>query len=134
VLSMHPEDQFAFRVLEAGASGYITKDKAPEALVEAVRRVLAGGVYLSPGAAHLLARCAGGHSGRPAGGRLSARELQVLRLIASGKRLKEIAEALSISIKTVSTYKVRIFEKTGTANTAELIRYALRQGISEWKS
>jgi DNA-binding NarL/FixJ family response regulator len=129
VLSMHPEDQFALRVLEAGAAGYITKDKAPEALVEAVREVLAGRKYLSPSAVQHLVRCVGPNPDRPAHGRLSARESQVLRLIASGKRLKEIAEELSLSIKTVSTYKSRIFEKTGAANLAELIGYAVRQGI-----
>jgi len=129
VLSMHPEDQFALRVLEAGAAGYITKDKAPEALVEAVREVLAGRKYLSPCAVQHLVRCVGPIPARPAHGRLSARESQVLRLIASGKRLKEIAEELSLSIKTVSTYKSRIFEKTGAANLAELIGYAVRQGI-----
>ena len=131
VLSMHPEDQFAFRVLDAGAAGYVTKDNAPETLVEAVRQVLAGRPYLSPVATDQLTHRIGPTPDRPAHGRLSERESQVLRLIAAGKRLKEIADALSISIKTVSTYKSRILEKTGTNSTAELIGYAMRQGLVE---
>ena len=125
VLSMHPEDQLGKRVLKAGASGYMNKESAPEELIKAVRKVLAGGTYVSPALAERLARDLHGDSARPLHETLSDREFEVLRMIASGKSNSEIAEMLHLSAPTVSTYRARIFEKMNMTTTAELIKYAM---------
>jgi two-component system invasion response regulator UvrY len=125
VLSMHPEDQYGKRVLKAGASGYMNKESAPEELIKAVRKLLSGGRYVSPTLAETLAVDLGRDDGRPAHERLSDREFEVLRKIASGKTVGQIAQELHLSVPTVSTYRARILEKIGMSNTAELIRYAL---------
>ena len=125
VLSMHPEDQYGKRVLKAGASGYMNKESAPEELIKAVRKLLSGGRYVSPTLAETLAVDLGRDDGTPAHERLSDREFEVLRKMASGKTVGQIAQELHLSVPTVSTYRARILEKMGMSNTAELIRYAL---------
>jgi two-component system invasion response regulator UvrY len=126
LLSMHPEEQFARRALKTGASGYLTKESVPEELKEAVRKVVAGGRYVSATLAEKLAVDLREGADVPLHELLSDREFQVLRMIASGKTVKEIAEDLSLSVKTVSTYRARILEKSGMKTNAELIRYALQ--------
>ncbi len=126
LLSMHPEEQFARRALKAGAGGYLTKDSVPEELKEAVRRVVVGGRYVSATLAEKLAVDLREGADRPIHELLSDREFQVLRMIASGKTVKQIAEEIALSVKTVSTYRARILEKTGMKTNAELIRYALQ--------
>jgi two-component system, NarL family, invasion response regulator UvrY len=125
-LSMHPEEQYARRALRAGAAGYLTKESVPEELKGAVRRVVAGGRYVSATLAERLAYDLREGADTPIHELLSDREFQVLRMIASGKTVKEIAEEICLSVKTVSTYRTRILEKTGMKTTAELIRYALQ--------
>lgn len=125
-LSMHPEEQYARRALKSGAAGYLTKESVPDELKAAVRKVLTGGRYVSATLAERLAYELGRDSDTPAHELLSDREFQVLRMIASGKTVKEAADELGLSIKTVSTYRARILEKTGLRSTAELIRYALK--------
>jgi DNA-binding NarL/FixJ family response regulator len=125
-LSMHPEEQYARRALKAGAAGYLTKESVPEELQSAVRRVLNGGRYVSSTLAERLAFDLRKGADAPAHELLSDREFQVLRMIASGMTVKEIAGTISLSVKTVSTYRARILEKTGMKTTAELIRYALQ--------
>ena len=129
MLSMHPEDQYGKRVLRAGASGYMNNESAPEELIKAIRKVLAGGRYVSPAMAEVLALDLGGGSDQPLHEKLSDRELEVLRLIGSGKAVSQIAEMLHISVTTVSTYRARILEKLGMSTTAELMNYALRNHL-----
>ena len=129
VLSMYSEDQYAMRVLKAGASGYLTKDSAPDELVKAIRKVVSGGRYVSPFLAEKLAFEIGADSGKLAHETLSDREFQVLRLIAAGKSVKEIAAELSLSVKTVSTYRTRMLMKMNLETNAELIHYAIRNHL-----
>lgn len=131
VLSMHPENQFAVRVLKRGAAGYMTKESAPEELVGAIKKVLAGGRYVSTSLAEKLATYVSTDSQKPAQELLSDREFQVLRLIASGKIVSEIAKELSLSVKTISTYRTRILEKMGLRNNAELMHYAMQHQLIE---
>jgi len=131
VLSMHAEEQFAVRVLKAGASGYLTKENAPEELVKAIRKVVSGGKYVSPGLAENLAISLDTGSDRPRHESLSDREFQVMRLMASGKTLAEIADTLSLSAKTVSTYRTRLLEKLNLKTNAELVRYVIDNGLVE---
>jgi DNA-binding NarL/FixJ family response regulator len=131
VLSAYPEKEFAVRAMKLGAAGYLNKQSAFDELVAAVRRVLAGGRYVSAALAEILASSLGPlQSGQPHEV-LSNRELQVLRLIASGKTLKEIAAELALSEKTISTYRIRIAEKMHISTNVELTRYALRHGLVE---
>jgi two-component system, NarL family, invasion response regulator UvrY len=129
LLSMHPEQQFARRALKAGAAGYLTKDGVPEELKEAIKKIVGGGRYVSATLAERLAVELRDESDLPLHELLSDREFQVLRMIASGKTVKEIADELSLSVKTVSTYRARILEKTGMKTNAELIRYALQSQL-----
>jgi two-component system invasion response regulator UvrY len=129
LLSMHPEEQFARRALKTGAAGYLTKESVPEELKEAVRKVVAGGRYVSATLAEKLAVDLRAGADTPLYELLSDREFQVLRMIASGKSVKDIAEELSLSVKTVSTYRARILEKSGMKTNAELIRYALQSQL-----
>jgi len=131
VLSMHPEDQYAKRVLKAGAAGYMNKETAPEELIKAIRKVLAGGRYVSSGLAEKLALDLNENAGRPAHEILSDREFEVLRMIASGKTVTQVAESLHLSVTTVSTYRARILEKMQMTTTAELMHYALRNNLVE---
>jgi len=129
VLSVHPEDQLASRALRAGAAGYMTKDSVPEELIKAVQKVLAGGVYVSPELAELLAVNLHKDAGRPLHESLSGREFEVLRMLASGKTATQIADELHLSVQTVSTHRAHILEKMRMKTTAELIGYALRTGL-----
>jgi DNA-binding NarL/FixJ family response regulator len=131
ILSMHPEDQFALRALKLGAAGYLTKESAPDELVSALRRVLSGGKYISPGLAEQLAADLGAPDPRPIPERLSEREFQILQKIALGKNNIQIAKELSLSAKTVSTYRSRLMEKMNMKTNAELMRFAVRYGIPE---
>jgi two-component system invasion response regulator UvrY len=132
VLSMHPENQFAVRVLKRGASGYMTKESASEELVGAIRKVLAGGRYVSTSLAEKLATyLSSGENQKAPQETLSDREFQVLRLIASGKMVSEIARELSLSVKTISTYRTRILEKMAMKNNAELMHYAMQHQLVE---
>jgi two-component system invasion response regulator UvrY len=129
ILSMHPEDQYALRVLKAGASGYMSKDSASEELVNAVKKVVGGGRYVSPSMAEKLAAVIGRDYEKPAHEGLSDREFQVMCMLASGRRLKEVAEELCLSVKTVSTYRARILDKMGMESNAELTYYAVKNGL-----
>jgi len=131
VLSMHDEDQYAVRALKAGAAGYVTKDKAPEELITALTKVLAGGRYVSASLAEKLAGDVATPSIPAPHERLSEREFQVLGLIAKGRTIKEIGAELSLSVKTVSTYHVRLLEKMEMTRDAELIRYAIDHRLIE---
>jgi DNA-binding NarL/FixJ family response regulator len=125
ILSMHPEDRFAMRVLRAGASGYITKESVGEELVRAIRKVYNGGKYVSESLAEMLAFEIQGGGDKPIHEILSDREFQVLQMIASGKTLAEISEALSLAVTTISTYRARVLEKLNLHSNAELIHYAI---------
>ena len=125
VLSMHPEDQYAVRTLKLGASGYLTKETAPEELVQAIRKVMTGGRYVSLSLAETLALDLAADTGRPSHETLSEREHQVFTMIGRGKTVKEIADELALSVKTISTYRTRILEKMAMKNNAELIHYAI---------
>jgi DNA-binding NarL/FixJ family response regulator len=129
VLSMHPEDQFAMRVIKSGASGYMTKESAPAELVGAVKKILAGGKHISTSVAELMASYITMDSSRPPHEQLSNREFQVMRMIASGKTVSEIARMLSLSVRTISTYRARILEKTGMKTNAELTHYAFQHSL-----
>jgi len=129
VLSMYPEKQYAIRALQAGASGYLTKDSIPDELILAIRKVACGGKFITRSLAEMLAFNISREKTEKPHEKLSNREFQVLCLIASGKTLTEIANNLSLSVKTISTYRARILEKLGLHNSAEIIRYALEKKI-----
>jgi two-component system invasion response regulator UvrY len=129
VLSVHPEEQYAKRALKAGARGYLKKESAPEELIQAVRKLLAGGRYVSPTLAEQFARDLHESADRPVHETLSAREFEILVMIGSGKTVSQIAEELQLSVTTVSTYRARIMEKMKMATTAELMRYAFRNHL-----
>ena len=129
VLSVHPEDQFGVRSLRAGAAGYLTKERTPEELVEAIRRVHRGGKYITPALAESMAFHLGTNVEAPPHELLSDREFEVLGLFGSGKSVTEIAAHLTLSPKTVSTYKTRVLEKLKLKNDAALIRYTLEHGL-----
>ena len=131
ILTMHSEDQFALRALKAGASGYLTKESAPAELVGAVRKVVAGGRYISQRLAESLAAHLGPDTGKAAHERLSDREYQVLRLIAAGRSTRDISTQLSLSAKTVSTYRARLLDKMGMKTSAELMAYAVRHHLAD---
>jgi DNA-binding NarL/FixJ family response regulator len=129
VLSMHEEEQYAVRAIRAGAAGYLTKDSAAAQLVSAIRKVAGGGVFITESVAQQLALDAMPDTKGPPHASLSDREFQVLREIASGKAVSEIAAQLNLSVKTVSTHKARIMQKMNLSNPAELIRYAIRHRL-----
>jgi two-component system invasion response regulator UvrY len=131
VLSMHPEDQLAIRALKAGAAGYLNKACAPDELVRAIRRVYAGGKYVSPWLAEKLASELRTSSEAPLHAGLSDREFEVMRLLAMGSRVKEIAEQLSVSVKSISTYRARLLRKMQMRSNAQLVRYAIEHGLAE---
>ncbi len=131
VLSMHPEGQYGKRVLRAGASGYMNKDSAPEELIKAIRKVLAGGRYVSPALAEKLAWDLGEDHARLPHEALSDREFEVLRMIGAGKTISRIAEELHLSVATISTYRARILEKMNLTTNAELMRYAFQNRLVE---
>ena len=129
VLSMYPEDQYAMRVLKAGGSGYLTKESAPDELVKAVRKVVSGGRYVSSFLAERLAFEIGADPSKLPHETLSDREFQVLRLIAAGKSVSEIAAELFLSVKTISTYRARLLVKMNLGTNAELIQYAIQNHL-----
>jgi two-component system invasion response regulator UvrY len=132
VLSMHPEDQFAVRALRAGASGYLTKESVAEELIVAVKRILAGGKYIRPSVADLLASyLQEGDADQPPHTKLSDREFQVMTLLTKGKTVTIIAEDLCLSVKSISTYRARILEKLHIKSTADLVRYAIQHRLVE---
>ena len=128
IMSIHDEEQYAVRVLKAGASGYLMKNSIPEELIQAIRKITSGGKYISPAIAERLASEVAS-PGKSPHENLSDREFQIMCLIASGKSLKEIGEALFISGKTVSSYRTRILEKMGMSTNADLTRYALEHHL-----
>jgi DNA-binding NarL/FixJ family response regulator len=130
VLTAYAEADYAVRVLRAGAAGYLTKDRSLEQLVEAIRWVYRGGMYVSPSLGEALAARLGGALGRePAHGALSDRELEVLRSLAAGESLKTIAGRMAVSPKTVTTYRARLLRKLGLRGNVELVRYAIEHGL-----
>ena len=129
VVSMYPEDQYAIRALRAGAYGYVNKGGDPQLIVQAVRTVAQGRKYVTPEIAQMLVESLTTPTHENAHDKLSDRELQTLVMIASGKRLSDIAEDLTLSPKTVSVYRARVLEKLGLQNNAELTVYAIRNGL-----
>ena len=125
VLSMHEEQQYAVRAIKSGASGYLTKESAPAQLISAIRKVAAGGAFISAAVAEQLALGAMPQTDGPPHTALSDREYEVFQLLVAGKTVSDIASQLNLSVKTVSTHKARLMEKMGMTNHAELIRYAL---------
>ena len=131
VLSMQPEEMYGLRTLRAGAAGFVAKDASPQQLTDAVRRVASGRRYISPDLAESLALGADHDADAPPHAALSDRELQVLGCLGRGQSVKEIAAALHLSPKTISTYRARVLEKLGLASTAELIRYAVEHQLAD---
>ena len=131
IVSMYPEDQYAIRALRAGAFGYVNKGGDPQLLVQAVRTVAQGRKYVTPEIAQMLVESLTAPAPEQAHQKLSDRELQTLVMIASGKRLSDIAEELMLSPKTVSVYRARVLEKLGLSNNSELTVYAIRNGLVE---
>lgn len=131
VVSSHPEEQYALRVIRAGAAGYISKASASAELLRAVKAVINGGRYVSPSLAEALSADLHRRDPQAIHETLSDREFQVMRLIGSGKTVGEIAALLGISDKTVSTYRARVLDKTGMRNNAELVRYVVEQGLAD---
>lgn len=131
ILSMHPEEQYALRALKAGASGYLTKQSAPEQLVNAIRQVASGKKYVSPAVAQQLIEALSDDTDKLPHERITDREYQVLVMIAAGKSQTQIADKLNLGVATVSTYRARLLEKMGLKSTAELIRYGLEHDLAE---
>jgi two-component system invasion response regulator UvrY len=131
ILTVHPESQYALRILKSGASGYLTKASADEELIRAIRKVNRGGKYISPSLAEKIAFALDDDVRKLPHEALSDREYQVLCLIGSGKTVSQIADALALSVKTVSTYRSRILEKMHLENNAELIHYAVQNRLVE---
>jgi two-component system invasion response regulator UvrY len=130
IISMYPERQYAVRALKAGAAGYLTKESAPDELIGAIRKVARGGKYVTQSLAETLVAALGSELGREPHETLSAREYQVMRLLAAGKTVTDIATELSLSAKTISTYRTRVLEKLDLRNTAEIMRYAFEHGLA----
>lgn len=131
MLSMYPEEQYAMRALKSGAAGYLTKESAPDELLQALRKVSAGGRYVTLSLAEKLAFRVDEDSSNSPHEALSDREFQVLCQIASGHTISEVASELNLSVKTISTYRTRILEKMGMSNNAELTHYAIKNGLVE---
>jgi len=129
ILSIHPEDQYALRVLRAGAAGYLSKDSAPDELVSAIHKVSRGGKYITTSIAEKLVFYLDKTTGKPPHEILSDREFQVMCMIASGKTVGEIAEGLCLSVKTISTYRTRILGKMSLKNNAEITHYAIKNQL-----
>ncbi|HVO88478.1 MAG TPA: response regulator transcription factor [Casimicrobiaceae bacterium] len=131
VLSMHQEHQYAVRAIRAGASGYLTKESASTQLASALRKIAAGGAYITPEVAELLALDTMPNVGAEPHTTLSDREFQVFRLITAGKSVSDIGEQLHLSVKTISTHKARLMQKLGVGTTNELIRYAIQHRLTD---
>jgi DNA-binding NarL/FixJ family response regulator len=133
VLTMHPEDQFALRALRAGASGYLTKDRTPEELLEAVTRISRGGRYISASLTERLASSLEGDFRAAPHDALSDREMQVLLLLGAGNTVKQTAETMRLSVKTVSTFRTRLLRKMGFTTNADIVQYVSRHGLLRLK-
>ena len=131
ILTMHPEKYYGLRMLQAGASGYLTKQNAPFEQVEAIRKVTQGGMYISNALAKMLVSSKKTGGGKPEHGVLSEREYQIMYMIASGKKVKAIAEELCISVKTIHVHRRHILEKLNMTSNADIIHYAIQQGLME---
>jgi two-component system, NarL family, invasion response regulator UvrY len=131
ILTMHPEKYYGIRMLQAGVAGYITKQNAPYSLIEAIRKVTQGGKYISQALADILVSSQSSDGNKPGHERLSDREYQIFYMIAQGKKIKNIAEELCISVKTIHVHRRHILEKMGLSNDADIIRYAIQNGILE---
>lgn len=131
IFTMYPEEQYALRVLKAGASGYLNKESSPEELIDAIRKVSGGRKYISPYLAELLASNLETSGEAPLHDNLSDREFQVMCMIASGKTVTEIAKQLSLSINTISTYRLRILDKLNMKSNAEITHYAIKNQLVE---
>ena len=131
VLTVYPEEQYAVRAIRAGAAGFLTKESAPEKLIEAVRKVASGGKYVSQELAETLASVVAGEGGGAPHERLSDREFEVLKMLASGRTVSQVAGDLGLSVKTVSTHRTRILKKMEMKTNAELTHYAVRSHIIE---
>jgi two-component system, NarL family, invasion response regulator UvrY len=131
VLSMHAEEQYALRAFQSGAHGYVTKDRAPAELVDAVAKVAGGGAYVTASLAEQVVQQLSGATAAPRHAQLSNRELEVLQRIVAGQRLSDIANALHLSIKTISTHKRRIQDKLQLPSMAALIRYGMEHGLQD---
>jgi DNA-binding NarL/FixJ family response regulator len=129
ILTMHPEEQYAVRALRAGAAGFLTKESAPDKLIEAVWRIAAGGKYVTPELGETLASAIAGELPGQPHERLSDREFEVLKLIASGRTVSQVAQDLSLSVKTISTHRTRILQKMNMSTNAELTHYAIKAGL-----
>lgn len=129
IYSMHAERQFAMRALRAGAHAYVTKDQSPDQLVAAIRKTLSGGIWVSDSLAESLTRSASEAGSLPIHSKLSPREMKVLTMLAAGHTVSEISEQLTLSVKTISTYRTRLLEKLGMKTNAELTRYCLDNGL-----
>jgi len=129
VFTVFPEEQYAVRILKAGAAGYLNKESEPEEMLDAIRKVSQGRKYISPGLAELLAANLDISGETPIHDSLSDREFQVMCMIASGKTISDIAKELSLSINTISTYRIRILEKLNLKNNAEITHYALKNRL-----
>lgn len=132
MLSMHPEEKFAVRAIKLGAAGYITKDSASEELIKAIRKAAAGGKYISPSLAEMLIQEINSPSQKMPHELLSDREFEVLRLLATGKSQSEISQKLSLSISSVNTYRGRILKKLNLQTNADLIFYAIQNGLADF--
>jgi two-component system invasion response regulator UvrY len=131
ILTIHPEKYYGLRMLQAGASGYLTKQNAPYELIEAIRKVSQGGMYISNSLAQLLVASKKSGEGKPGHEKLSDREYQVMYMIASGKKVKTIAEELCISVKTIHVHRRHVLEKLDMTSNAEIIHYAIQNGMLE---
>lgn len=131
ILTIHPESQYALRILRAGAAGYLTKESAPDELIGAIRKVHRGGKYISVSLAEKIAFALDAETEKKPHETLSDREYQVLCLLSAGRTVTEIADELSLSVKTISTYRARVLEKMRMKTNAELIHYAIHSGLIE---
>ncbi len=131
VLTVYPEDQYAVRAIRAGAAGFLTKESAPDKLIEAVRKIAAGGRYVSAELAETLASLVAGEADGPPHSRLTDREFEVFKMLASGRTVSQAAMDLGLSVKTVSTHRVRILKKMHMTTNAELTHYAVKNGVVE---
>jgi DNA-binding NarL/FixJ family response regulator len=129
ILTMYPEDQYAVRAIKAGAAGFLTKESAPDKLIDAVRKVAAGGRYVSAELGETLASLMAGETPGKPHERLSDRELEVMRMLASGKTVGKVAQDLALSVKTISTHRTRILKKMGMSTNAELTHYAVKNHL-----
>lgn len=134
VLSIHPEDQYAVRALRSGASGYMTKDSAPEQLIGAIRKIYSGGKYVSPSLSERLVSYVRDDRDRPLHETLSNREFQVMCMIASGKTVTEIAKELALSVKTISAYRTKVLGKMDMKTNAQLTLYVLQKQLTDWST